>query len=566
MSIQTDLLNLAVEGRNINLYYSPLKLKNGELSGAKAQSLSIVARKTADAEDLPSKSKPSNFSLTSFIDTEINHLQFELLESDAKSIIAISGKTTASKEEIIFSGNFSVRPNIDFAGKVKLSKALGVTIETSKISLNQMTLAGINAELPIEFSDHFFPLPSIFVLSKPGSIKLLDPTVLDYKLKDISFYFPSGYKFGQNSNEFNLPLFQVNTALGEGTLTLSISEQRIHSKGSLFFDPLLTFEASFLPHETKGELTIATENATPSTVFAKLSSLLPPATNKLAFSGGTLTSVLKVKLTNNAAGEIQTITDMSVGIDDSDLSFGNLGVSDLKARSSFSYVASSSKLKGNFDLGAKKLVFGAELSNPSASGELSYSSRSRFKVQLKSASGDILGGKLSIGRVPLYPLITDEPIVISLSGASLQEILELERQENLSGVGTIDMKIPLMMGSQGLSVTNGSLAARTPGGIIRFKATENAKDMAKSNPGLGIALEALENFHYTTLESGLNYQPSGILLMQTHLSGHNPDMNNGRKINVNLNVEENVLSLLRSLQLQNRIEESVEKKFRGSEN
>ena len=63
------------------------------------------------------------------------------------------------------------------------------------------------------------------------------------------------------------------------------------------------------------------------------------------------------------------------------------------------------------------------------------------------------------------------------------------------------------------------------------------------------------------MQIGINAQADGNTKLGIHLKGQNPSYENGRPIEFNLNVEQNILKLLQSLSMSNRISERLEKKI-----
>jgi hypothetical protein len=94
------------------------------------------------------------------------------------------------------------------------------------------------------------------------------------------------------------------------------------------------------------------------------------------------------------------------------------------------------------------------------------------------------------------------------------------------------------------------------GGTIRYKGKLPG---ISENQNIQFISEALENYHYDSLDSTLNYLPDGTLNIALALKGKNPELMNGRQINFNLNVEENIPSLLKSLSIAKEITNEVSK-------
>ncbi|MCG8345952.1 MAG: YdbH domain-containing protein, partial [Chlorobiales bacterium] len=72
--------------------------------------------------------------------------------------------------------------------------------------------------------------------------------------------------------------------------------------------------------------------------------------------------------------------------------------------------------------------------------------------------------------------------------------------------------------------------------------------------------EALSNFLYSELLSSIRMTPDGQSHIQLQLKGVNPSFQEGRPVHLNLNVEQNLLDLLKSLTISTSIEEAISEK------
>ncbi len=144
----------------------------------------------------------------------------------------------------------------------------------------------------------------------------------------------------------------------------------------------------------------------------------------------------------------------------------------------------------------------------------------------------------------------------------LQKILSLEQQKGLEGIGIIDGSLPVTVEKRGITVKDGQLEARPPGGVIRYGASaDTARTVTQANANMQLVLQALNNFHYTVLRVGAQYGEDGTLYLKARIEGRNPDMKKSPPFHFNLTVQENIPALLKSLRLVQGIEESVQKKF-----
>jgi hypothetical protein len=121
----------------------------------------------------------------------------------------------------------------------------------------------------------------------------------------------------------------------------------------------------------------------------------------------------------------------------------------------------------------------------------------------------------------------------------------------------VDGTLPVRIRADTVSVSDGQIAVRPPGGTIRLSAGGIAG--ALTQPGLDLALGALTDFRFDVLEASVNYSDAGDLQLGIRLEGRNPEIEKGRPIHYNLNVSENIPVLLQSLRLQDTFTERIEK-------
>ena len=144
----------------------------------------------------------------------------------------------------------------------------------------------------------------------------------------------------------------------------------------------------------------------------------------------------------------------------------------------------------------------------------------------------------------------------------IQQLLHLEQQKGLEGTGVLDGVIPLRLTPTGVQVQDGRLAARPPGGVLRYRpAPDTAQEVAPADAPLSQVLQALADFHYHVLKIGVQYEEDGTLKLIARVEGKNPGWQQGRPVHFNLNVQENIPALLKSLRLVQGIEQSLEERL-----
>ena len=172
---------------------------------------------------------------------------------------------------------------------------------------------------------------------------------------------------------------------------------------------------------------------------------------------------------------------------------------------------------------------------------------------------DLLGGRISLSDTVIDPSATSHEVTLNVHGLDLNEILRLEQQETLQGTGKLDGILPLSIAGKDVTVKQGAIQGRAPGGILQFTVDEEtASAWSESQPQLDLIVKSLENYHYSKLEVGVDYAKNGILQLATTLEGKNPNFRNGVPIHFNLNIEENIPALIQSLSLVQGLEENIE--------
>ncbi|EPJ48971.1 MAG: hypothetical protein OFPI_26690 [Osedax symbiont Rs2] len=182
---------------------------------------------------------------------------------------------------------------------------------------------------------------------------------------------------------------------------------------------------------------------------------------------------------------------------------------------------------------------------------------------LENTQGKLLQGNFSLERfsTTLDPLQGSSQI--SFSNLPLNNVLALEQNPSLTGSGSLQGKLPFHLDAGQLYIVDGQIKA-TDKGYIRYSATDSIAAMAKTNAGLKMALNILEDFYYEVLSIKLNYYPDGKLVLENQLAGNNPNWQQGYPIKFSINVEENLLSLLKTLQFSSDLEKKLQQQIQKS--
>ena len=181
------------------------------------------------------------------------------------------------------------------------------------------------------------------------------------------------------------------------------------------------------------------------------------------------------------------------------------------------------------------------------------------QLQLQQAETLIMGGHLKLA--PGQWNLADDPLLFALQvqRLELEQLLILYPTEGLAGTGTLDGHLPLHISHQGVTIEQGQLSARKPGGQLQFH-SERIRALGRSNPAMQLVTQSLEDFRFTTLSSQVDYNQQGTLLLAMRLEGQNPAIEQGRPIHFNIRLEEDIPTLLASLQLTDKVSDIIKQR------
>lgn len=180
----------------------------------------------------------------------------------------------------------------------------------------------------------------------------------------------------------------------------------------------------------------------------------------------------------------------------------------------------------------------------------------RGSLELEQARASFLGGRVRIepGSWDLSEMPLRIPVY--LKDIDLSELMAVYPAEGLEGTGTLNGRLPVIVTDEGVSLGQGQVSAAPPGGVLKLP-VERIRAIARDNPALEMVAQAMENFHYTVLNSQVQYDQDGTLVLDLRLEGRNPDFREGQPIHLNIRLEEDIPALLMSLQLSGRVSDAV---------
>lgn len=181
------------------------------------------------------------------------------------------------------------------------------------------------------------------------------------------------------------------------------------------------------------------------------------------------------------------------------------------------------------------------------------------KLQLERLQLLAMGGQVWVAPTLLDLALPEQQLLLHLKQINLTQVLQQHPTTDLNGNGLISGTVPLNISRAGVTVTDGIIAAESPGGLLQYRPAA-AQNMAAGNPGMKVLLDALNDFHYSVLESNVSYNQQGQLTLGLKLQGQNPALEAGRPINLTINLEEDIPAMITSLQLSSQISDKIKQR------
>ena len=177
-------------------------------------------------------------------------------------------------------------------------------------------------------------------------------------------------------------------------------------------------------------------------------------------------------------------------------------------------------------------------------------------VQVDTLSMRLLGGTLRTDPFNYSMEAETNSILVRLESIQLSLMKSLAEFDSIDIEGSISGVLPTSITDGAITIDKGRLESDDPGGAIRYR----AGDAGTEDSQLGLVTRALSNFEFETLTSDVTYTEDGDLLLSMRMEGVNPEMDPNQPVVLNLKVENNVPSMLRSLQATRSIQEIFEKR------
>jgi len=171
----------------------------------------------------------------------------------------------------------------------------------------------------------------------------------------------------------------------------------------------------------------------------------------------------------------------------------------------------------------------------------------------------LLDGRVSGKNLRINFNEDEQYLLFNAESLDLAQIIELQQLEGLTASGRLNGTIPVIITPKGMKIIGGKIVAQDPGGYIRYIPAMGTAEAGKSVPGSELVLKILEDLYYDSLKVDVDYDEDGLLRMKLAIKGKSPQVDANRPIHFNLELEQNLLTLLKGLRYVEGINNDIDK-------
>lgn len=196
--------------------------------------------------------------------------------------------------------------------------------------------------------------------------------------------------------------------------------------------------------------------------------------------------------------------------------------------------------------------------------KLPFAEKENWQMTLQQHQVKAFGGTIQVPN-KTYRLNGSFELPVVFERLSLGEVMRQYPSNKVAIDGKVSGTLPLKWHSNQLTLSQGYLNALAPGGYLSVDSSA-LTSAAGDNPSLQTLAGILQNFTYHSLSSEINYDDRGKLNLQLQLKGFNPDVEQGRPVEFNLTLQEDLPALIKGLQLSNSLNEIVRQRIQENIN
>jgi len=195
---------------------------------------------------------------------------------------------------------------------------------------------------------------------------------------------------------------------------------------------------------------------------------------------------------------------------------------------------------------AKLIDVGVPLTD--VSGKLQIEAGKSPVYSLSEVGFTLFGGVWSFAKLRIDPRAAQVESTVEVAGLDLAELARELAIEDFALEGRMSGRLPFAYApaDETVVITDGRLTNTTPG-AIRYGQPGTASLRAGGDENFALALEALENFQYSTFDLTIDKAADGKARLGIVLEGKNPEVLDGFPFRININLQTDLTQVLAAL-------------------
>lgn len=359
-------------------------------------------------------------------------------------------------------------------------------------------------------------------------------------------------------SEVSLSKGMYQSAIRDLSTQVFLSKDQIKASGTFFpgeFGQLVAVNIDHVLSTEKGSLFLQTQKLLHLSKEHPASSLLVGWPYSFDADGGKL----NLKLDAGWAREKPFTAEAAINLDSVSGRWKELTFSGLSLQHNLKLLPTIASLD-SMQLSLDVLNIGVPVTDMDARLHLSKDSQG-IGVAMEQCTFTLFDSYFAVEPFSYRTADQTSRIRIKLQHLDLAIAVPYQKVKGLEVSGLVDGMLPLEISSDGLRIEDGAIWQNGPG-AISYRPEDSTAMKKAGLPDL--VIKAMEDFQYHTLQTKVNYQPDGQLDLSIQLQGKSPRIDTNRPIHLNLNVEQNLLYLLKSLRYGGLITQEIEKTIQKS--
>lgn len=199
---------------------------------------------------------------------------------------------------------------------------------------------------------------------------------------------------------------------------------------------------------------------------------------------------------------------------------------------------------------------------PLRSGDVRFNLPGNGSLNILSAAWPLAGGTISFRdvNIPFDKIPTS--FVATIKSLDAKEIARSIDIENLEAEGRLEGSVPIRITDAGPVIDNARIWTNTPG-VLRFRSEAAVKSLKQSGEMAELVVKALANFQYSDIDVSLDGPLSGDITATAKIKGANPDLYDGKKIELNVNLHGALRDLMQSASVFKDLPETIRDRVQG---